>query len=459
MRAATPLLLLAALAGCSLPGAERPADPALPAAFAASPRVPVKAMPGERWWTAFADPALDGLVADALAANNDLAAGVQRVAQARAQLRVAGSSLLPQADGSGSLSRDYTERSSGSSRSGGSSYSTSGSAGLSISYEVDLFGANRAAEASAQASYESQRFALRTLALAVQADTAAGYLDLLAAREQLAVARDNLAAQERVLQLVETRYEQGAVSGFDLTRQRSAVASARARIPALEETVSRLGNALAILLGRPPEGFAVADADLFALVLPGYATGLPADLLLRRPDLQAADADLRAADADVSAARAAFYPRLDLSAAFSGIDLTGTPGIAASIASGLTAPIFSAGRLEGSLQGAEARHAELVSVYRQRVLTALSEVEDALLAAGSADRQEELYRLAAEQAAQALQAAEARYATGAEDLLSVLDAQRALLDANANLVSARQARLTASVDLVRALGGGWTPDV
>lgn len=458
MRAAILLPVLALLAGCSLPGAERPADPMLPAAFAASPRVPVREALGERWWTAFADPALDRLVADALAANNDLAAGVQRVAQARAQLRVAGSTLLPQADGSGSLSRDYTERSSGSSRSG-SSASTSGSAGLSISYEVDLFGANRAAEVGAQASYESQRFAFRALALAVQADTAAGYLDLLAAREQLAVARDNLAAQERVLQLVETRYQQGAVSGFDLTRQRSAVASARARIPALEETVARLGNALAILLGRPPEGFAVAPRDLFALALPGYAVGLPADLLLRRPDLLAADADLRAADADISAARAAFYPRLDLTAALSGIDLTGSPGIAASIASGLTAPLFSAGRLEGSLQGAEARHAELVAVYRQRILTALSEVESALLAAGSADRQEELYRLAADQAAQALQAAETRYATGAEDLLSVLDAQRVLLDANANLVSARQARLTASVDLVRALGGGWTPGV
>src|SRR3546814_4824675 len=111
-----------------------------------------------------------------------------------------------------------------------SDLSTAGSAGVSISYEVDLFGAKRAAEASAEAGYESQRFAFRALMLAVQADTAAGYLDLVAAREQLAVARDSLAAQERVLRLVETRYEQGAVSGFDLTRQRSAVANARARI-------------------------------------------------------------------------------------------------------------------------------------------------------------------------------------------------------------------------------------
>src|SRR3546814_3989873 len=117
--------------------------------------------------------------------------------------------------------------------------------------------------------------------MAVQAETGAGSLDMVAAREQLAVARDSLAAQERVLRLVETRYEQGAVSGFDLTRQRSAVANARARIPALEETVARLGNALSILPGRPPEGFALADRDLFAMVLPGYATGLPADQIGR----------------------------------------------------------------------------------------------------------------------------------------------------------------------------------
>src|SRR3546814_10191196 len=109
------------------------------------------------------------------------------------------------------------------------------------------------------------------------------------------------------------------------------------------------------------------------MVLPGYATGWPADLLLRRPDLLGAEADLSAADADVSAARAAFFPRIDLTAALAGIDLTGGRGVAASLASGLTAPIFSAGRLECSLQGAEARHAELVAVYRQRILLALSE--------------------------------------------------------------------------------------
>lgn len=459
MRKPLAAFMILLLAGCSLPGAEPPEATVVPASFqaaaGASPAEPAPAVE-PTWWTAFEDPTVDFLVARAMAANQDLEAGVQRVAQARAQVRVAGSSLSPQVDASGSAARDYSNRSA-MSWSGGSS-DTSASAGLSVGYEVDLFGANRALRAASEADRESQRQAFRALALTVQGDTVATYVDLLAARAQLAVSRDSLAAQERVLQLVETRYDQGAVSGFDMTRQRSAVASSRARIPSLEEAVDRLRNALAILLGRPPEGFEVAAADLFVLVPPSIAPGLPADLLLRRPDLLGAEADLRAADADISVARAAFFPRLDLSAALSGIDLTGGAGIAASLASGLTAPIFSAGRLEGALAGSEARHAELVATYRQRILGALGEVENALLATASADRREELYRTAAEQAALALQTAELRYATGAEDLLSVLDAQQSLLDANAALVSARQARLTASVDLVRALGGGWTPD-
>ncbi len=444
-----------ALAACALPGAEPASLPVLPETYAAATAPAPTAVAGP-WWLAFGDAELDSLVARSMAANHDLEAGIQRVAKARAQARVAGSSLLPQADGSGTVSRDYTERSSGASSRSGST-STSASAGLSVSYEVDLFGANRAARAAAEADLEGERHAFRALTLTVQSDTAASYVDLLAARAQFAVARDSLAAHERVLQLVETRYDEGAVSGFDLTRQRSAVASARARIPGIEETVARLGNSLAILLGRPPEGFAVAEGDLFALTLPPVAAGIPAELLMRRPDLQSAEAGLRAADADVSVARAAFFPRIDLSAALAGIYLTGSGGVSASLASGIVAPLFSAGRLEGALEGSQARHAELVAAYSQRVLTALAEVEGAMLAAESADRQEEFYRLAVDQAERALLAAEARYATGAEGLLSVLDAQQTLLEANASLVAARQARLTASIDLVRALGGGWTP--
>jgi len=443
-----PALALTALllAGCSLPGADRPAPPVLPAAFEAVPPGEAVAVRDTAWWTVFDSAMLDALVGEATAANQDLAAGVQRVAQARSQVRVAGAALLPQAGASGSASRSYSDRSGAG---------TAASAGLSVSYEVDLFGAGAAAVAGADAGYDAQRHAFRALTLAVQGDTASGYFDLLAARLRLAAAQNSLAAQERVLQLVESRYEQGAVSGFDLTRQRAAVAVARARIPGLEEAVDRQENALAILLGRPPQGFAVDGRDLFAVALPSVATGLPSELLLRRPDLLGAEAGLRAADADVSAARAAFFPRLDLTAALSGVDLTGAAGIASSLAAGLVAPIFSGGRLEGGLERAEARHAELVATYRQQILVALVEVENALLAGQSADRQEEQLRVAVEQAESALAAAETRYAAGAEDLLGVLDAQQTLLNANESLVTARARRLTATVDLIRALGGGW----
>lgn len=434
---------------------------ALPADYEYASRAVEAARPDPIWWRHFDDAELNTLVNAAMAENISLEAGVQRVEQARAQLRVAGASLLPSVSASADASASYSDASSdfGGIPGGGSfgtdDFQTSGSAGIGANYELDLFGANRAQVRSAEARLAAQLFNQQALALAVQADTAATYINYLALQERLNVARRNLDAVERILELVETQYEAGAVSGFDLARQRSAVASARAQIRPLIEQTRQTEIALAVLLGEPPETFEAPAGDLFALETPSIETGLPSGLLLRRPDLLSAEASLAAADANIAAARAAFFPTINLSAGLNAQDVFDSASLVASLASGLTAPIFQGGRLEGNLEFAEAQYKEIAANYRQTILTSLQEVENALVSLESAREQEDLLEEASEQADRALEIAEIRYQAGADDLLAVLDAQQQQLSARDSLVRARQQRLTNSVALYRALGGGW----
>lgn len=396
-----------------------------------------------RWWTAFNDPALNALMNESLAANHTLAAGVERVAQARAGLRIAGAALLPEAGASASGDHDINNG------------DFSASARLSVSYELDLFGANRARLAGARAAWRGSVHDQRALELAVQADVAATWFTAVALDARLDVARRSLAAAEKILDLIVKRHEAGTASGFDLSRQRSAVASARASIAALEEQRVRTVNGLAILLGRPPEGFDIAQADFYALAPPQIEAGLPSDLLLRRPDLLAAEAALDGADADIRAARAAFFPRIDLAAALTGASLTGGASLLGDASASIFTTIFAGGRLRGGLDRAKARQRELVALYRQSILDALGEVENALAAVNSSALQAEQQAIAAREAERAARLSEIRYESGADDLLAVLDAQRSELGAADGLVQARLDQLTAAVDLFRALGGGW----
>ncbi len=396
------------------------------------------------WWAAFGSENLNALVAEALAANQTLAGGIENVAAARAALKVSNASLLPQASASLSASSD-TER-------GLDDVSSSGR--LSASYELDLFGANAASRAASQANLDATVYAQRALELAVQSDVASTYFNLLATREQLEVARRNLEISERIFELVEVRYKAGAISGFDVSSQRAQLANARARIPQLKAQIVSLETSLAILLGQTPQGYVAPEEPILDLDLPLADPSLPSDLLLRRPDLLQEEASLRGADANVTVARAAFLPGIDVGAALSSL-LSGGADLTGSISASLAQTVFSGGRLEGQLESAQARQKAQLASYRGAILSALRDV-DVSLNSIETNAQREAQLLVARDASQdALEAAELRYRAGTDDLTSLLTAQQAYFTASDTYVQGRLTRLTSALNLYVALGGGY----
>lgn len=448
----------AALAGCAGFGDSPPAAPLgasdMPRAWAERGAADAAA-PTRDWWRAFGSAELSALVDAALRSSPDVAIAAQRVRQAEAQARIAGATLFPALHFSASTGRRETRP-----HDGRWSGDDSSSAGLAASYEIDLWGRNAAGVRSAEASLLATRFDEDTVRLTLAAGVASGYFQVLALRGRLTIARENLVIAERVFKVVDARVRHGAASPLDRARQQAAVLALRASIAPLELQERQTLNALAILTGRPPESFAAAGAGVNALAVPRVAPGMPAELLVRRPDLASAEAQLASANANVAAARAALLPDISLtgSAGLASpvlINFLHAPTAALALGASLLQPIFDGGRLRAQVDAAASREHELVENYRRSVLAALADVEDALASAGRTADQEALQAQVLEQARIALRLAEIRYREGVDDLLSVLDAQRTLFQAEDQLAQIRLARLLASVNLFKALGGGW----
>lgn len=419
------------------------------------------AFPASAWWQEFRSPTLDALVAEAQKNNPDIGVAAARILQADAQARIAGAPLLPAIDLEGTRTRAKSVSAQApSSAASRSRITTTYEADLSASYELDFWGKNRAALESARATLTGTRYDAETVALTVLSNVASTYFQILQFRDRLQVARENLRNAERVLAVVEARVQNGAASPLDLAQQRTVVLNQRAAIPPLEVQVRQTENALAILLGANPADVEAAGVTLADLVPPPVRAGLPSELLLRRPDVQFAEAQLVAANADIGNARAAMFPS---------IELTGTYGVTSkalhslfeptsiffSLVGSLAQSIFKGGAQVAQVDLTEARFQELAHTYRKAVVAAFADVENALIAAQQTREQESAQADAVQQARLALQLAETRYREGAIDLLGVLDAQRTLFQAEDQLVQVRLARLQASVSLMKALGGGW----
>lgn len=448
-------LALTLLGGCALTRSAVPM-PALtmPENFQAEAAAPADA-PQADWWRAFDSTELSSLIDEALRDSPDLAAASQRVLQAEAQLRIAGASLWPQLNAGVDSSRRSTDP-----RGAPSVRSDATSATLSASYEVDLWQRNLAGRDAATASLEGSRFDRESVRLTLVAGVADSYFSLLSLRDRLRIARENLAIAEHVFDIVEARARNGAVSQLDVVRQRSAVLAQQAALVTLELSERQTLHALAILLGRVPQGFDAQAASVLALQVPQVAPGLPSALLTRRPDVAVAEARLVAANADLAAARAALLPSLQLTtsagvASTALLSLANPASTAYTLAASVMQPIFQGGRLRGQVQLAEARQNELVQNYRGAILAALADVENALVATSRTAAQQIIQTSARDAAQRALQLAEARYRAGADDLLSVLDAQRTLFSSEDQLAQTGLARLQAAVSLYKALGGGW----
>ena len=458
------LLMICAL-GAMLSGCAHTSPPltsnTVPAAWVQPIEADAPVWPDPAWWTKFGSDELNRLIAEARQSNLDLSAAASRLLQAKADKQIAFAPLLPFVDG-GASAQTFGGNSStntNSSRSNGRNQSYS--LDVSASYEIDFWGKNRAGFAAARANYRASKYDEGVVALTVTSDVATTYFQVLSLRERLAIAKENLAIAERVLGVVESRVRNGVATPLDLAQQRGAVAQQQAQIPALTQQEFVARAALALLLARPPEGFALAGQSLDKLDAPTVAPGLPSELLARRPDIRRDEASLAAADANIRVARAQFFPSISLtgsggleSAALSG--LFGGAGLATSAAASLAQPLFEGGQITGQFHRAVAQREELVSSYRKTVLTAFSDVETALGAHTTLAEQEHLGAVQVDEARRALGIAETQYRAGATDLLALLDTQRTFYAAQDGLSQTRLARLQAVVSLYRALGGGWS---
>jgi outer membrane protein, multidrug efflux system len=448
------LLIATCLSGCDLgPDYRRPAV-AAPAAWreAQGPGT----WPSAAWWQGFGSQELDTLIAQAQSANYDLGAAIARVREADAQVRIAGAALLPSVAATAGVSSQQVLATGSGTKVNYTAYSIAPTA----SYEVDFWGKNSAALQSAKASATASRYDQGVVDLTVVTSVANTYFQVVAFQDRLRVAQQNLYNGENVLRGIEAQQRAGTATELDVAQQQTVVAGLRAAIPPLQQQLVQNINALAILVGEPPEQVTVPESSLTALAIPSVAPGLPSELLTRRPDVQEAEADLVAANANIKVARAQFFPDVTLTAAggFESMALSTlfTPaGGIYSLAASVTQPIFEGGALEGQLQLSRARYDELVQDYRKAVISAFGDVENALIATRKTDEQQVAQADTVAKARRAFDISEAQYRGGTVTLLTVLNTENALFPAEDTLVQDRLARLQAIVSLFQALGGGW----
>ena len=459
-----PLLCSAAalwLAGCAQTPLPQLAPGDIPAAFAQALPQNAPLWPSSDWWQGFGDPQLSQLVVTAQANNLDIAQAAARLRQADARSRQAGAALLPTLGLNSNVNSLYGQAN------GISEHETDYGAALGASYELDFWGKNRDALASANASRTASSADRATVALTVTASVADSYFQLLSLRERIAVAKSNLKTSQDILNLVQRRVTAGYAANADLILERATLAAEAATLPALEQQALETRNALAILLARPPEGFTVAGESLDGVVAPVVVPGLPSTLLARRPDIASAEANLVGAHADLTAARKAFLPDITLTAnggvaypaLAAAVDTLPGFGLAAGAGASLAQAIFDGGKIEAKTDEAKAREDELLAAYRASVLNAFSDVENALGSLSHLAAQETALKDQVAQSQKVLSAAQRKYTAGYADFLTVTDAERSLYTARDQLSDIRRARLAGSVALFKALGGGWTSPI
>ena len=445
--AAVPLA--AGLAGCA--GAPVPELPIAPTLLSSEWTPPV-AQDGaalEAGWDAFRSPELVALIQRARAANTDLGIARARVVQARGQLGVARAATLPTVSASAGAGLLRT------SRNGAADLRGDHNAGLDVSWDLDLFGEAKAGKRAARARLAAATFERDATALAVESEVARAFVAHAALTDRLAVldrALDNARELERIIRI---RVREGVATKVDSGLQTIEVKRIEAERSQMAEARGHARNALALLVGEEAPRFRTAGAGLDAFAFPDFRAVQPGALLVRRPDVTAADALIAAAEGDVQAARRAFLPSLRLSARGIGESVAagGPLQLLVSAGASLLAPIFDGGRRRGDLMSAGGRQMEAVESYRAALLTAVREGEDALAALDASRERVTLLSQTIEEARLTARLARRQYVEGAADLQTVLDAERGLLDLEDAHTIAAQDRLVAAVDLYRAMGG------
>jgi len=439
------------------------------------------------WWKAFGDPILDELVARGLSGNLDIAQAKARVRQARADITTSRAGLFPTIDvtgtstssgsgsvqkgggtASGSTSSGSTSGTSGASTGSGdtsqnSTANTVFAAGFDATWELDFFGGQRRTLESSKATLEADIEAVRDARLTLIGDVATNYVALRAYQEQIAITRSNAEAQRQNVEVTRERFRLGLITQVDVAQAEGQAAATESDIPTLESAAKQSIHRLGILLGLPPESLLpVLSASKPLPELPGalLATGLPSDLLARRPDVREAERKLAAASADIGVATADLYPKFDLTA---GLGLQGSmPSKIAGFSTwywsaipGVSWPLFDAGKARAAVEKKKALYDEALAGYKATFHTALEDVENALAAYYAEREREHRLVLSVNAYQEALDLANIRYSKGLTTFLTVLVDQATLFSAQTNLSKSRANLRTDIVSLYKALGGGW----
>jgi outer membrane protein, multidrug efflux system len=414
--------------------------------------------PAADWWHSFGSAQLDDYIARAQSGNDDIAAAIARVRQADALARIAGAALLPTLDAGAAASRQRQLVATGGPPVTYNEYLPA----VTASYALDFWGKNRATRDAALDTAQASRYDRETIALTVLTSVALTYFEVLEQHDRLEVAQDDLANAQQVLSGLELEQTVGTATALDVAQQATTVATLNASIPPLAQQLQQNIDALAILVGQWPESIDVGGGSLQQLTPPPITAGLPSELLARRPDVAEAEAQLMAANANIAVARAAYFPSIDLTAS-GGYASTalGTLLLPQSRVFSLTAAvsetIFDAGARRGQVEYSRARYAELLSDYHKTVLTALGNVEDALVAVQQTSEQELRQQIAVDKARRAFEFSQLQMQAGTINVLTMLNTETALFTAQDTLVQVKYQHLQALVNLYQALGGGWRP--
>lgn len=415
---------------------------------------------GSAWWIAFNDSQLNRLMASAAANNQELKAAFARVEQARAIAGTARSERQPELDFSPAASR---QRRSGtaSSNFGNTAGRTTTTLSLpfQMQYEVDLWGRLRRAVQAADFDAQASESALRQVLLTLRAELAANYFNLRSLDAEIEIFRSAIELRRKSRDLNQLRFDAGDSDEVDVSRAKTELASTEAELAALKRTRSDFEDAIAVLVGEPSSGFAIASRPLTSAP-PRIPVTVPSELLERRPDVARAERLMAAENARIGVARAAFYPTVGLSAnagleSASASDLFKIASRTWGLGPRISLPVLDGGRNETELQRALARYDETVADYRQTILEAVSEVDRTLAGAALLAEQAAAQTRTVESASRTVELSEERYAAGVVDYFEVVDAQRTLLDAEQQAARVTGARHVAAVTLARALGGAW----
>jgi multidrug efflux system outer membrane protein len=415
------------------------------------------------WWRGFKDPLLDDLVSRAAASNLELLAAAALVREARALYAQETLNLTPSVTASAAYSRqqfsDATFLSGVPREDRQFDYY---SAGFDAFWELDLFGRVRRSMEAASAEVGAADATRRDVLLSLLAEVARNYFELKGARHRLDVATRAIANEEEALRLTQARQEGGRGTELDVVRARSQLQATRALLPPIETEAIRAKNRLAVLLGRQPQDFALdpgAPAPPDALP-PLVAVGKPEELLRRRPDIRRAERRLAGATARIGIATADLFPRVTIGGSWGPqaakiSDLSRSDSIAYAFGPTISWAAFDLGRVAARIRAADARAEADLRLYQDAVLRALEDTENALASFVRERARRDALVEAVAAAARALELAEIRYAEGAIDFLSTLDARRTLLSQSLQLAESRTRTVTSLISLYKALGGGW----